>query len=75
MIVFTPGTTLSCFDIAINDDESLENIELFTVSLESADPNVVIGPLSFTTVMILDNDGMMVTTLVIFSFYLNISFV
>ena len=58
-IVFTPGTTLSCFDITIIDDESLESIELFTISLESAgDPGVNIGPLSFTTVMILDNDSM-----------------
>ena len=58
-MVFTPGTILSCIDITINDDESLESIELFTLSLESAgDPSVEIGPLSFTTVMILDNDSM-----------------
>lgn len=59
MIVFTPGTTVSCFDITIVDDESLESIELFTISLETAgDPSVEIGPLSFTTVMIVDNDSM-----------------
>ena len=59
VIDFIPGTTQSCFDIAIIDDESLESIELFTVSLESAgDPSVEIGSLYFTTVMILDNDSM-----------------
>lgn len=59
VIAFTPGVTQSCLDIIIVDDQSLESIELFTVSLASAgDPSVEIGPLSFTTIMILDNDSM-----------------
>lgn len=57
-VLFTPGVTQSCFDVTIVDDESLESVELFTVFLESAgDLSVEIGPLSFTTIMILDNDS------------------
>ena len=60
VVVFAPGITQSCFDITIINDESLEGIELFTISLESAgDPSVEIAPLSFTSVMILDNDSML----------------
>ena len=59
VIAFTPGVTQSCLDIIIVNDQSLESTELFTISVASAgDSSVEIGPLSFTTIMILDNDSM-----------------
>ena len=48
--------TTSCVDIDIFDDDTVEYEELFSVSLMTTDP-VIIVPISEANVSIFDNDG------------------
>ena len=57
-MTFMPGDTMQAFPIPIIDDATVENPELFIISLSSTDPSAVLGEDS--TVLIVDdgiNDG------------------
>ena len=55
-IMFSSGSSVSCFNITIIDDRVFEDLENFSVSL-SIDEDLSIT--SSTVVIIEDNDGMM----------------
>ena len=58
VMTFMPGDMMQTFSIPIIDDAIVENFELFVISLNSTDPNAILG--SDSTVLIYDdgiNDG------------------
>ena len=57
-ITFAAGETLAIFNVSINDDSIVENIENFSLSINASSlPNnvTIINPVQ-TTVTIVDND-------------------
>ena len=57
-MTFMPGEVMQTFSIGIVDDAVVEDNELFDISLNSNDPNAILGPSG--TVLIYDdnsNDG------------------
>ena len=56
--MFPPGFNSSvCGNPIIIDDDILENNETFSVSISEFDPNIVLGPIDSTTIVIVDDDG------------------
>lgn len=56
-LLFLPiGPTESCVQIVLLEDSIVENDEVFSVVLESTDPDVVLSPTS-ARVTIVDDDG------------------
>ncbi len=53
---FSSSTDVSCANITIFDDQTLENDETFTVQLSSSDPNVIIT-IPQSVVIILNDDS------------------
>lgn len=51
------GDVIQYVDITIRDDDLIEGPENFTASLTSLSSLATIGPVSRTTITILDNDG------------------
>ena len=58
-VVITAGQTIASLNIAINDDNVLEDNEEFKVSIRRLSPTgrVMLGNLDVTTVNIVDDDG------------------
>ena len=56
MRTFNSTTQRHCVEVEIFDDDTVESNETFTLSLTTNDPAVLHG--GFTTVTIIDNDGM-----------------
>ena len=46
-----------CEDVAITDDDILEDTESFRIILSTSDPDVILGDPSSASVMIVDNDS------------------
>lgn len=58
-LVFQTGDAINstaCVDVDIIDDEVVELVETFSVSLDSDDP-VIIDPIQEATISIIDNDS------------------
>ena len=58
-VTFTAGQTSVPFDVPINDDNILENTEMFTLTIDSSTlpDRVTVGDPDQTTVDILDSDS------------------
>ena len=54
--MFNSAPQRHCVEVEIFDDDTVESNETFTLSLTTNDPAVLHG--GFTTVTIIDNDGM-----------------
>ena len=57
VLVFTPSDTKMCVNISIEEDDLVENDEIFSVLLASSDVAVTIHPNDTKEVAINDNDG------------------
>ena len=55
-VIFGPGETTADVNITIVNDNIMEGTEMFSATLTTADPNVMIGD-GTATVTILDEDG------------------
>ena len=53
----TGGPQTRCSTVTIADRDGLEVTETFTLSLESSDEDVSIGPISVTQIIITDTDS------------------
>ena len=56
MRMFNSAPQRHCVEVQILDDDTVESNKIFTLSLTTNDPAVLHG--GFTTVTIIDNDGM-----------------
>ena len=57
-VTFPTGDTIVPFNVPINDDNILENTEMFTVTIDPSLPSrVTVGNPDQSTVTIMDNDG------------------
>ncbi len=57
--IFTSGSdddAVRCVDISIVEDNALEGIQTFTLTLSTSDPDVTLGN-NITTINVTDNDG------------------
>ena len=54
-LTFDESTSRACVDIPVEDDDIVENPDVFTVEIRGGDPDVVFDPPS-STVTIIDND-------------------
>ena len=54
-LTFVPGQTTASVSVSIVDDSNIEDTEMFSATLTTTDPNVVIGA-DTATVTILDDD-------------------
>ena len=57
IVVFSVGVPTVSFAIPITDDEILERNEMFTIEIYLLPINVIVGDISQTTVIIVDDDG------------------
>lgn len=57
VIVFPPAATnqIHCTNVTIVSDATLENEETFCLTINSLDPNVIIGAISMTTCITIDD--------------------
>ena len=58
-LTFDESTSRSCVDIPVEDDDIVENPDVFTVEIGGDDPDVVFDPPS-STVTIIDNDRVVI---------------
>ena len=58
-LTFDESTSRACADIPIEDDQIVENPEVFRVVVDGDDPDVVFDPPS-STVTIIDNDNVVI---------------
>ena len=49
----------SCASVTITDDDLFEGEEMYCLTLESSDPDIIVGSTSFTCVLIADDDCML----------------
>ena len=47
----------SCTSVAITDDDLFEGEEMYCLTLQSSDPDIIVGSDSFTCVVIVDDDS------------------
>lgn len=58
IIAASSGSSKTCFDIAITDDDIIENSEEFVVSFQiSPASNAALGVVTSANVLIVDDDG------------------
>lgn len=55
-LIFTPNISIACVNITVIDDDEVEDIEVFLVSLTTNSTDVTLQP-NTTRVIIVDNDG------------------
>ena len=56
-LVFSGGQSeSSCASVTIRDDDLFEGEEMHCLTLQSSDPDIIIGSTFFTCVVIADND-------------------
>ena len=55
-------TTHVLFNVSITDDDTLEDIENFTVTIMSPQPSIIANIPNQATIIILDNDGKQLST-------------
>ena len=58
-LTFMEREYIECFVVSIPTDRILENDEVFTISLNSTDPDVIVTAPNTTTVTITDATGML----------------
>ena len=68
-VLFPGGTTRAAFDVRMVDNVRLENSEIFEVSIDplSLPYGVVLGHISSSEVVVLDNDSKFISLKVLFS--------
>ena len=68
-VVFSPGEVRKDFLVSLTQDTMCDDgIESFSLFLESGGSSVAVGQPASTTVFIVDDDGMMLTSLNIFPY-------
>ncbi len=55
-VTFSSGSVIECISIVVIDDESLEDIQYFTLHLQSIDAEVAVEN-AITNISIIDNDS------------------
>ena len=60
------STESICVDVVVIDDTILEDIEKFQIALSSSDPSVLTEDIRVASIIISDNDGMLLKTEKIF---------
>ena len=60
-LVFPSGgeSQSSCASVTITGDDLFEGEEMYCLTLESSDPDIIVGSISFTCVLIADDDCML----------------